>query len=155
MSCDFLSLANAGVQGLIPYQPGKPMAELERELGLEHIVKLASNENPLGPSSRVKAAIEQALEELTRYPDGNGFTLKQKLCSKHHIELAQITLGNAYERGQGVPQDYVSAYMWFNLTGSNGSKVAVTYRNNEERKMSKQQIEKAQEMARNWEPTSR
>ena len=65
---------------------------------------------------------------------------------------AQFHLGTFYEQGQGVPQDYVSAHMWWNIAGSNGFKSAVKNRNIVEKKMSKQQIEKAQEMARNWKP---
>lgn len=96
MSCDFLALAQPGVQKLSPYVPGKPVDELARELGLapETIVKLASNENPLGPSPRVLEAVRQALPELTRYPDGNGFTLKQSLAHRYGVALEQITLGN-------------------------------------------------------------
>lgn len=94
MSIDFLKLAVPGVQGLQPYVPGKPVDELERELGITNIVKLASNENPLGPSPKVLEAIQKALPELTRYPDGNGFRLKKRLADKHHVELNQITLGN-------------------------------------------------------------
>jgi len=70
MGCDFIALATPGVKGLTPYQPGKPVEELERELGIDNIIKLASNENPLGPSALVLAAIEKAAKELTRYPDG-------------------------------------------------------------------------------------
>src|SRR5690606_39319858 len=79
MSCDFLSLALPGVQKLSPYVPGKPVEELAREFGLDpaSIVKLASNENPLGPAPSVLQAVQRALPELTRYPAGNGFTLKQ------------------------------------------------------------------------------
>ncbi len=87
-------LALPGVQKLVPYTPGKPVEELERELGLSQIVKLASNENPLGPSQRVQQAIEQALPEISRYPDGNGFRLKSALAEKYGIGLDQITLGN-------------------------------------------------------------
>lgn len=94
MSIDFGKLATAGVQGLQPYVPGKPVEELERELGISDIIKLASNENPLGPSPKVLAAIQRALPELTRYPDGNGFRLKQALARKHGVDPAQITLGN-------------------------------------------------------------
>ncbi|GLQ30762.1 histidinol-phosphate transaminase [Litoribrevibacter albus] len=85
-----------GVAKLHPYQPGKPVDELARELGLnpDDIVKLASNENPLGPSKRVLAAIEAELPELTRYPDGNGFELKQALSSRFDLKPNQITLGN-------------------------------------------------------------
>lgn len=94
MACDFLSLAAPGVQGLSPYLPGKPVEELERELGISDIVKLASNENPLGPSAAVQQAVQNALSELTRYPDANGFTLKSALCARFGLQASQITLGN-------------------------------------------------------------
>ncbi|MBF7729495.1 histidinol-phosphate transaminase [Pseudomonas sp. N040] len=96
MSCDFLALALPGVQKLSPYVPGKPVEELARELDLDPagIVKLASNENPLGPGGKVLAAIQAALPELTRYPDGNGFALKQALASRYGVTAAQVTLGN-------------------------------------------------------------
>jgi histidinol-phosphate aminotransferase len=79
---------------LKPYQPGKPIEELERELGLSNIIKLASNENPLGPSKSALNAIEQASKELTRYPDGNGFSLKAALAKHVQLTSDQITLGN-------------------------------------------------------------
>jgi histidinol-phosphate aminotransferase len=88
------SLALAGVQQLIPYKPGKPIEELERELGLTRIVKLASNENPLGPGKKALAAIQAALSELALYPDGSGFALKQALAKKYAVDASQITLGN-------------------------------------------------------------
>lgn len=94
MSCDFVALATAGVRGLTPYQPGKPVDELERELGISNIIKLASNENPLGPSGAVLSAIQKGAQELTRYPDGNGFALKQALTGMLSVDLDQITLGN-------------------------------------------------------------
>lgn len=96
MSCDFLSLALPGVQKLSPYVPGKPVEELAREFNLEPaaIVKLASNENPLGPAPSVLKAVQQALPELTRYPDGNGFILKQALSDRYGFDQAMITLGN-------------------------------------------------------------
>lgn len=96
MSCDFLKEANPGIQGLMPYQPGKPVDEVARELGLdpERIVKLASNENPHGPSPKAVAAIQAELTELTRYPDGSGFRLKQLLSHELGISPRQITLGN-------------------------------------------------------------
>jgi histidinol-phosphate aminotransferase len=93
MSCDLFSLATPGVAGLQPYHPGKPIEELQRELGLDEIIKLASNENPLGPSQKVLDAIA-ATTDLSRYPDGNGFNLKQALANKHNIETDRITLGN-------------------------------------------------------------
>ncbi|PRB80621.1 histidinol-phosphate transaminase [Pseudomonas sp. MYb185] len=96
MSCDFLSLALPGVQKLSPYVPGKPVEELAREFGLDpaEIIKLASNENPLGPAPMALKAIQQALPELTRYPDGNGFVLKQALSQRFGFDLSMITLGN-------------------------------------------------------------
>lgn len=89
-----LNLAVPGVQKLVPYVPGKPVTELARELGLSRIVKLASNENPLGPSTKAKQAIHNALADLSRYPDGNGFSLKQALAEKYHVASKQLTLGN-------------------------------------------------------------
>lgn len=96
MTCDFLALAQPGVQKLSPYVPGKPVEELAREFGLrpDDIVKLASNENPLGPSPMAIAAIESALPDMTRYPDGNGFALKQVLADRLAVSPSMITLGN-------------------------------------------------------------
>ncbi|WP_313056129.1 histidinol-phosphate transaminase [Pseudomonas lopnurensis] len=96
MPCDFLALAQPGVQKLSPYIPGKPVDELARELDLDpaSIVKLASNENPLGPSPKVLQAIKAELAELTRYPDGNGFVLKQRLAERYAVGVDQVTLGN-------------------------------------------------------------
>ncbi len=88
------ALALAGVQKLIPYIPGKPVEELERELGITGIIKLASNENPLGVGDKVLAAIKNTLPELARYPDGNGYLLKQALANKLKVSTDQITLGN-------------------------------------------------------------
>ena len=88
------SLATQGVQQLVPYQAGKPIEELQRELGLDTIVKLASNENPLGPSPLALQAIEETLPQLALYPDGNGFNLKQALAQKFAVDSSQITLGN-------------------------------------------------------------
>ena len=96
MTIDYRKLATQGVQGLQPYQPGKPIDELARELNLDPagIIKLASNENPLGPSQKSIAAIEAALRELCRYPDGNGYILKAKLAERYGLDSAQFTLGN-------------------------------------------------------------
>ncbi|KPQ28336.1 MAG: histidinol-phosphate transaminase [Marinobacter excellens HL-55] len=96
MAVDYQSLAVKGVQALSPYQPGKPIEELARELGLNpaEIIKLASNENPLGPSEKAQAAARKALEELCLYPDGNGFDLKQALANRFGVAMSQITLGN-------------------------------------------------------------
>jgi len=91
---DYCELAVPGVRSLQPYQPGKPIEELQREYGLSDIVKLASNENPLGPSPMAVAAIQKQVGELSRYPDGNGFELKSKLSQHLTIDASQITLGN-------------------------------------------------------------
>ncbi|MEK9785367.1 MAG: histidinol-phosphate transaminase [Gammaproteobacteria bacterium] len=84
----------SGVRGLQPYQPGKPVEELERELGITGIIKLASNENPKGASPLVADALKTALSDLARYPDGSGFSLKSKLARFLGIRPHQITLGN-------------------------------------------------------------
>jgi histidinol-phosphate aminotransferase len=94
MVVDPLSLAVPGVRGLRPYEPGKPIEELEREYGIRNAVKLASNENPLGPGPKAVAAIRDWLPELGRYPDGNGFTLKGALADKLAVVPEQLTLGN-------------------------------------------------------------
>ena len=94
MSSDFLKLAVKGVQGLQPYQPGKPIEELERELGVSNTLKLASNENPMGPSTLVIDALHDPTPELDLYPDGGGFILKDKLARKLGVNKEQITLGN-------------------------------------------------------------
>ncbi|MCH9697651.1 MAG: histidinol-phosphate transaminase [Gammaproteobacteria bacterium] len=91
---DFTHLAVAGIQGLEPYQAGKPESELKRELGLESIIKLASNENPNGPDPRVIDELPGLLSGLSRYPDSNGFELKQILSERLVVECQQITLGN-------------------------------------------------------------
>ncbi len=90
----FIEIAAAGIANLKPYVPGKPISELERELGITDSVKLASNENPLGCSERVKAAIRDELSEAARYPDGGGFALRTALEKKHGVDANCITLGN-------------------------------------------------------------
>lgn len=90
----YTTLANKGVQTLSPYQAGKPVEELERELGISNIVKLASNENPFGLPESAKQAITAQLNDLTRYPDANGFYFKEVIAKKFGVELEQITLGN-------------------------------------------------------------
>lgn len=86
--------ANEGIAHIAPYQPGKPIDELKRELGLDDVVKLASNENPLGCSPKAKAAIQHAIEDVGRYPDGNGFALKQQISQQFAVDMNQVTLGN-------------------------------------------------------------
>lgn len=94
MTQSFLDLATQGVQQLTPYQPGKPVEELERELGISDSIKLASNENPLGPSPLALKAIETVSPSINYYPDGGGFALSKKLAEKHQVEVSNITLGN-------------------------------------------------------------
>src|SRR5699024_2985077 len=90
----FLDVANTGVKQLSPYQAGKPIEELERELGIHNIIKLASNENPFGFSDVAKQAILNELNQLTRYPDSNGFYFKQAAAKKFGLDPSKITLGN-------------------------------------------------------------
>ena len=94
MTTSITQLATPGVQALQPYAPGKPLQELEREYGIRDAVKLASNENPLGPGARVLEAMQGALREVARYPDGNGFVLKNRLAQKLGVPADWITLGN-------------------------------------------------------------
>ena len=82
------------IKSITPYVPGKPIEELERELGISGSIKLASNENPLGPSPKAMAAVKKAVEGLNRYPDGSGFYLSQTLAKKYNVDLSQIILGN-------------------------------------------------------------
>src|SRR5438105_11960807 len=78
------------------YQPGRPIEEVARELGLpaDSIIKLASNENPLGPSRLALAAMRKALPQLNLYPDGNAFYLKEKLAAKLELSPSNLILGN-------------------------------------------------------------
>jgi histidinol-phosphate aminotransferase len=90
----FCDLAVNGVAELQPYVPGKPIEELQRQYGVRDVIKLASNENPLGPSKAALAAVAQSAKELTRYPDGNAYALKMALAEKLQLAPEQITLGN-------------------------------------------------------------
>jgi histidinol-phosphate aminotransferase len=90
----FESVAAPGVRGLSPYVPGKPTEALERELGIQGSIKLASNENPLGPGPLAHAALSSAIEGVGRYPDGSGHALRSKLAGRHGLGLEQVTLGN-------------------------------------------------------------
>ncbi len=94
MTSKFLKLAAPGVQHLKPYVPGKPVDELERELGIRNSVKLASNENPLGPSPYAVEAAKSVIAAVNFYPDGSGFNLCQALANRHHVNVDHITLGN-------------------------------------------------------------
>jgi histidinol-phosphate aminotransferase len=90
----FQDLAAPGVQKLQPYLPGKPVEELERELGISGSIKLASNENPLGASEQALQAIQQCYRNVNYYPDGSAFRLSEKLAAKHNIAPSCLTFGN-------------------------------------------------------------
>lgn len=87
-------LVSPWLASLVPYQPGKPIEEVEREYGIRDSIKLASNENPLGPSPRALAALREALGGINRYPDGGCFYLKEKLAAKLGVGADQVILGN-------------------------------------------------------------
>jgi histidinol-phosphate aminotransferase len=91
---DMLKYVPEWVLKLTPYQPGKPIEELEREYGVHDSIKIASNENPLGPSPKAVAAITAALPDLHRYPDGDAFYLKQRLSEKLRIDRSRLIIGN-------------------------------------------------------------
>ncbi len=79
---------------LVPYPPGKPLEEMEREYGIKNPIKMASNENPLGPSPMAMKAIKDAIPNLHRYPDGSGYYLKNKLAGIYKVQPSQVVLGN-------------------------------------------------------------
>jgi histidinol-phosphate aminotransferase len=81
------------IKGIVPYSPGKPLEELERELGISGAIKLASNENPLGPSPRAIAALEKTVHNIHRYPDGGAFYLKRALASRWKVSPEEIIVG--------------------------------------------------------------
>ena len=96
MLIDPCELSPSYVRSIAPYQPGKPISELAREMGMDEraIVKLASNENPRGIGPRTRAAIDAALADIARYPDGNGFELKSALAQRYGVDMSAIVLGN-------------------------------------------------------------
>nr|MBI4380664.1 histidinol-phosphate transaminase [candidate division NC10 bacterium] len=87
-------LASPFLKGLVPYLPGKPVEEVERELGIKGAVKLASNENPLGPSPQAVRALREALSNSHRYPDGGGYYLKRALADRLEVTSEHLILGN-------------------------------------------------------------
>jgi len=98
MKNSFLENLNSGVLGLKPYEPGLPLEHTQKKLGLEKMIKLASNENPLGPSPKALDLLQGKLNsfssELNRYPDGNAYDLKEAISKKYDIDINQITIGN-------------------------------------------------------------
>ena len=87
-------LINTGILNLSPYQPGKPVEDLERELGIKNAIKLASNENPMGPSPLALRAVDKILSGIHRYPDGNALRLKEAISNEYDVGIEQITVGN-------------------------------------------------------------
>ena len=73
------------LEGIVPYEPGKPVEEVQRELGIERVVKLASNEGPFGPFPAAIEAMERAQRELNRYPDGGAYRLREALAARHGV----------------------------------------------------------------------
>lgn len=88
-----MALVIPTIEGLAAYEGGKPIEELARELGITDAVKLASNENPLGPSARALEAAARALMDSNRYPDGAAYTLRAKLAKKHGVGMDEVLLG--------------------------------------------------------------
>lgn len=91
---DWARLAHAGVGQISPYEPGKPLEELERELGIVDAIKLASNENPWGSSPLALQAMQRAAADASRYPDGSGYLLRRRLAAHLGVDESGITLGN-------------------------------------------------------------
>ena len=81
------------VDQLRPYEPGTPVEEVQRELGIAHVVKLASNEGPYGPFPAALEAMSDAAEELNRYPDGGSYRLHHALAARHGVEVGQVCVG--------------------------------------------------------------
>ena len=89
----FTGFAPPNVEAIAPYEPGKPVEELERELGISGAIKLASNENPLGPSPKALAAAQAALPDVSRYPDGGGYRLRHALANALGVAPEEVILG--------------------------------------------------------------
>ena len=87
------SFFKPAVQDLVPYEPGKPIEEVQRELGLERVVKLASNEGPYGPFPQALEALHREIEELNRYPDGGAYRLRAALAERHDVRFEQVAHG--------------------------------------------------------------
>jgi histidinol-phosphate aminotransferase len=86
-------LIKAALEELVPYEPGKPVEEVQRELGLQRVVKLASNEGPFGPFPAALEALRRVTEELNRYPDGGAYRLRAALAERHGVTFEEVALG--------------------------------------------------------------
>ncbi|HUH00930.1 MAG TPA: hypothetical protein VML75_02980, partial [Kofleriaceae bacterium] len=93
MTVDFEALIPANIRELRPYQPGKPIETLQRELGLRDIIKIASNENPMGPSPRALEAAHAALAAINAYPDADCYRLRGALAARHGIDARELVFG--------------------------------------------------------------
>ena len=91
---DIATMVAPGIAAIRPYEPGKPIPEVERELGITNVIKLASNENPLGPSPKAMAAVRAAISDLHLYPDGASFYLKRRLAVFLGVGEDELILGN-------------------------------------------------------------
>ncbi len=91
------SLVPEYIEKLIPYKAGKPIEEVKRELGLERVYKLASNENPLGPSPRAVEAMRDVMAELHLYPDSSGYKLRNALAERYKVKMENVVLGSGSE----------------------------------------------------------
>ena len=89
---DDASLIRPALAGLVPYEPGKPVEEVQRQLGMERVVKLASNEGPYGPFPEAQEAIARAALELNRYPDGGSWRLRNALAERHGVRFEEVTV---------------------------------------------------------------
>jgi histidinol-phosphate aminotransferase len=87
-----VELIRPALAELVPYEPGKPVEEVQRELGLERVVKLASNEGPFGPFPAAREALERAAGELNRYPDGGAYRLRHALAERHGVRFEEVTV---------------------------------------------------------------
>ncbi len=92
-----MPLVPSYIQNLANYVPGKPIDEVQRETGISEVIKLASNENSLGPSPRALAAMKQAMGKIHRYPDANGYVLRKKLAEKYNVKIDNVVLGAGSE----------------------------------------------------------
>lgn len=90
---DYKKLAGERLMSLAPYKPGKPMKEVQRESGIENVIKLASNENPIGPSPKALKALQEFLPEVSRYPLGDSYYLRKAISEKYGVEMDEILCG--------------------------------------------------------------
>jgi histidinol-phosphate aminotransferase len=98
----------SGLNNIDPYKPGRPIEEVQKQYGIKDVIKMASNENPLGPSPKAVAAIRDALLQLNMYPDGQSYDLRVALANKFGFRLNQITIGNGAD---GLIQEICMAYL--------------------------------------------